>query len=215
VAEIACAECNGRFHRIGAKQRFCSRYCYDLSVGIKNPTSSRKAYSATIFECKNCGSPFEKYSRQLYCSARCQRQFRRKTKPEWYREKYLRDKPASNARNIALYYKTRATTPWKISLSAAKVRAKQNGTTFDLTYKWAESRWTGYCELTGLPFVLGSGRRGPYSPSVDQIEPKKGYTLGNSRFVLWAINSMKGEGTDEQMIFIARALITKLDDRTS
>ena len=98
--------------------------------------------------------------------------------------------------------------PWKPALSNAANRAGKKKLAFDLTKEWCEKRWTGNCELTGSPFVFGSQRYFPFSPSIDRIRSDLGYTQDNCRFVLFAINSFKGTGTDEQMLEIAKALIS-------
>lgn len=47
-----------------------------------------------------------------------------------------------------------------------------------------------------------------FSPSIDRIVPDRGYVPGNIRFVLHAVNSMKNDGTDADMVMIARAIVT-------
>lgn len=104
----------------------------------------------------------------------------------------------------------RLNTPWWRLLYAAEGRAKKRGIPFTLTPEWAEANWTGKCETSGLDFFISTGvRRGCFSPSIDQIEPKKGYTPENSRFVLWAINAMKDVGSYEDVILIAKAIALK------
>jgi hypothetical protein len=95
-------------------------------------------------------------------------------------------------------------------LNAAKRRAKIKGLPFDLTDEWARDRWTGRCELTDLEFTLGL--RGPgaklFSPSLDKIDPKKGYLQSNTRIIIWAVNAFKYDGDDETMYRIAVALLS-------
>lgn len=101
----------------------------------------------------------------------------------------------------------RLNTPWARLLHGASERAKKRNIPFTLTLEWAEATWTGRCALSKIAFVITTGvRRGCFSPSIGQIEPKKGYTPENCRFVLWAINAMKDVGTYEDVIFIAKAI---------
>lgn len=58
------------------------------------------------------------------------------------------------------------------------------------------------CQITGLEFrETPKGTKAtanPFGLSVDRIVPERGYTLGNVRFVLWAVNcgmSTWGEAT--------------------
>lgn len=46
-----------------------------------------------------------------------------------------------------------------------------------------------------------------FSPSIDRIVPALGYTPENCRFILWAVNAFKHDGTDDDMYRVAEALI--------
>jgi hypothetical protein len=98
----------------------------------------------------------------------------------------------------------------------AKGRSKKKAIPFDLTNEWAESIWTGKCALTGIEFVLGQRGHGPkrLSPSIDRIEPAKGYVPDNCRFILHAVNALKQDGTDAEMMEIARAIVQNAAELT-
>lgn len=108
-------------------------------------------------------------------------------------------------------YEARTTSPWLRLLAGAKGRAKKYNIPFTLTIDWARQRWTDTCELTGIPFRTDERGNGPktFAASIDQIEPRKGYTPDNCRFVLWAVNALKHDGTDADMYLIAAALLDK------
>jgi hypothetical protein len=55
------------------------------------------------------------------------------------------------------------------------------------------------CPIFGLVLVKGIGRQSNNSPSVDRIDPKKGYIKGNVVVVSNLANSMKREATIEDM----------------
>ena len=135
------------------------------------------------------------------------------------REKLLaqraRDYEKHKAREKVRYHATRTFLPWLNAFRGSKQRAKKRGTPFTITKKWCEERWTGRCEVTDIEFVL-STKRSPFlfSPSLDQIIPGLGYTPENSRFILHAANALKGEGTDEQMLEIAKSLVSFSKTRT-
>ena len=105
----------------------------------------------------------------------------------------------------------RAERPYLMLLSEAKRRAKANGLPYDLTRQWAELRWTGHCEVSGIPFRRSPGKGGPsyYSPTIDRIDPKLGYVLGNCRFILNAINVFKGRQGDAEMLQVAAAIVER------
>lgn len=46
----------------------------------------------------------------------------------------------------------------------------------------------GYCEITGLRFDLSKNARNPLRPSIDRADNGKGYTRGNCRVILLAVN---------------------------
>lgn len=109
--------------------------------------------------------------------------------------------------------KRRAELPWYSSLIGSGQRARDNEVEYDLTAEWAKTTYTGACSLTGIPFIISAkekaGKSGlrPYSPSIDRINPLKGYTQDNCRFVLFAVNSFKNTMSDAEMYYIAEALL--------
>lgn len=94
-------------------------------------------------------------------------------------------------------------------LSSARSRAKALRLPFDLTEQWALETWTGRCAVTDLPFALGIGtwKEKMRSPSIDRIDNDGGYTQGNCRFILWAVNAIKGTGSDADVLEIAKAIV--------
>lgn len=93
----------------------------------------------------------------------------------------------------------------------ASTRAKKKGLEFTLSYEWVSDHLTLGCALTGVSFVKGVGATHMFSPSIDRIDPKMGYTADNCRMILFCLNSFKGTGTDENMAVIARAFLNKYD----
>jgi hypothetical protein len=73
-------------------------------------------------------------------------------------------------------------------LSSIRKSCKKRGETTDLTFEWLQSRIDyGVCEMSGVPFDMKS-KKGPFSPSVDRIDPRGPYTQANCRVILWFIN---------------------------
>jgi|GEM_PF-3282481 len=99
---------------------------------------------------------------------------------------------------------------------SARSRVRLRGSTekiaFDLTAEWIRVRLEkGVCEVTGLPFKMpdGAGKSGPtcYSPTLDRVVPSKGYTPENTRLVIHSFNAAKNDGTDADVLKMARALV--------
>jgi len=79
-----------------------------------------------------------------------------------------------------------------------KARAKREGIPFDLNV--SDVSVPSHCPILGMPLVRSKGR-GPKadSPSVDRIDPSKGYTKGNVWVVSQLANRMKNNATPEQL----------------
>jgi hypothetical protein len=93
-------------------------------------------------------------------------------------------------------------------IRAARGRAREKGLPFDLDKEWGYATWgDGCCSLTGIKFEHQIVRQSSRSPSIDRIKPSLGYVKSNCRFVLSAVNSLKGASEDEEMFVIAKALI--------
>jgi hypothetical protein len=99
--------------------------------------------------------------------------------------------------------------PWKLILRHASQRAQKMGLAFDLdqhvvalTKRLSAMR----CEMTGLPLTQGRGTLGARkwnSPSLDRIDPAKGYAYSNIRIVCWGMNAAMGtwgEGVLRMMV---------------
>ena len=130
--------------------------------------------------------------------------------PETKQKNYLRKKMwiAKNPeRWLAHTQKRYANNPFLRTIEKARKRARESGLEYDLTIDWARKRWTGKCEITGAEFKREHGKQNAFSPSLDRIDPSKGYTQDNCRFILWSLNRFKGDESDEVMIAIAKLLL--------
>lgn len=176
-------------------------------------------------QCVHCKTEFDCFYRQRrYCTPKCRGKARMLRPGE--REKasarsgaYAKDNRVRVRTWYRTYYpgyaqKKMTAQPWSTLLAGAKRRAKIKNIPFDLTPEWAAKRWTGYCELTRLPFSEPEKRVGyknrNMSPSIDRINPAGSYTQNNCRIILWAINCFKRDSSDAEMYEIAKALIANI-----
>lgn len=83
---------------------------------------------------------------------------------------------------------------------AAKQCHKNNGTPFDLT-SYKDIPYTETCPIFGWKLVIGGGQR---SPSMDKIDPAKGYTIGNIIVVSQLANQIKSNATPSQIAQVAK-----------
>lgn len=84
-------------------------------------------------------------------------------------------------------------------LTTAKGRAKRNGVEFSITYK--DLMEVSHCPLLGILLDFSINGRGgkPNSPSIDRIDPTKGYVPGNVWIISAKANRMKSDATLEEL----------------
>lgn len=73
----------------------------------------------------------------------------------------------------------------------------------------------GMCALSGMPIFFGEVSGSPRTASLDRIDSKMGYTLGNLQWVHKDLNRMKGALTDENFISICRMVVSHADSKKS
>ena len=98
----------------------------------------------------------------------------------------------------------------------ARRRAAAKGIVFELSADCIEAMLAlGVCQATGIPFCFertSATRMNPFSPSLDRIDPTKGYTVNNVRLVCSAYNVARGQWGDEVLLTIAKALMEKTEE---
>ncbi len=117
--------------------------------------------------------------------------------------------PEAHRRHMAAYY---VRTRLDRLLSLIRNRARKAGLAYDLDDHRPAIRARfdrGVCEMTGIAFVIQNGRHWA-SPSIDRIDPKKGYVYSNVRIVLDMMNvAMNAYGEDT----LRHVMSTWLEDR--
>lgn len=106
---------------------------------------------------------------------------------------------------------------WRMILQHAKKRAAKFGWEYDLdshveSIKARLAPMT--CELTGAKLVAGVGAGSPgkrywNTPSLDRIDPTKGYTYANIRVVCWAMNCAMGTWGEAVLLDLVQKWIKK------
>ena len=109
----------------------------------------------------------------------------------------------------ALQFRHRRTLKGTISnkLMSAKRRAKKDNLAFDLDNAYVTSLWEqqeGKCAKTGVEL----GRIGDkwLSPSLDRIDPLKGYTKDNVQWTCWRYNDAKSNMSDDSFTSMCLAI---------
>ena len=95
--------------------------------------------------------------------------------------------------------------PFPQMFSNAKIRAKKKNLPFNITAEYLKKIWPkdNKCPVLRIKFVMGykttRGKSKNFAPSLDKIEPKKGYVKGNVIVVSDLVNRMKQDASLEQL----------------
>lgn len=107
------------------------------------------------------------------------------------------------------YYKNRdrilserKSYPNKIILITAKSRAKKASIDFNLTID--DIIVPEMCPYLEIPLSVGDGKLHDSSPSLDRIDPSKGYTKGNVEVISHLANKVKNNLTKDQLILFSK-----------
>lgn len=107
------------------------------------------------------------------------------------------------------YYKTKYAnrTPEKRLYLYAQARAYKRKLELDITPE--DISIPAICPVLGIPIFSGSGAGGftDNSPSVDRINPNKGYTKDNIRVISHRANRLKYNATLEEIRLIYKDLL--------
>lgn len=93
----------------------------------------------------------------------------------------------------------------------ARERSQRYNIPFNITKQYLEQLWNnqnGLCAISGIPmtYIQGEGRTST-NVSIDQINPRKGYTIGNVQLVCMAVNQMKSDLTLPELYQFCNAII--------
>jgi len=94
-------------------------------------------------------------------------------------------------------------------LNTAKNRANKNNLKFNLDIDYLRTLWlnqNGLCYYTDQPMKWAKQKVSFYSPSLDKLDPSKGYVKGNVAFCLFAINSFKQELTSKEFLSFVKTI---------
>lgn len=83
-------------------------------------------------------------------------------------------------------------------LKGARRRAREQDLPFDLTV--FDIIIPEVCPVLGITLVMGDGRSRDHSPSLDKIDPARGYVKGNVQVISDLANRMKQNACPEQLL---------------
>jgi hypothetical protein len=95
-------------------------------------------------------------------------------------------------------------------LRNSRYRAKRDGIRHTLTL--SDIAVPTHCPVLGLRLRVSKGRASPASPSLDRINPRRGYVPGNVIVVSWRANEIKKDALPDELDRVA-AFYRQLSDR--
>lgn len=152
--------------------------------------------------CHVCEEPVPK-RRSKYCSKKCatsasykanyknRYQDTKEYQKAWY-EARMRD-PEYRAKRAKYTREYRQSSTENRMLTAAKDRSKLMGLDFNL--ELSDIVIPEICPVLAVPMIV----RGRHAPSLDRIEPTKGYVKGNIQVISRKANTMKNDATPEEL----------------
>lgn len=101
------------------------------------------------------------------------------------------------------------TDPWYVRAAAILQRCKNYDIPFGFKSRvelavYLQSIAPEKCPVFGVKLTNGTRTMHKFSPSVDKIDPKKGYIKGNMQIISYLANSMKRDSTAKELKQFAR-----------
>lgn len=96
-------------------------------------------------------------------------------------------------------------------------RAKKLPLNITLDYlKYLWNKQDGKCALSGIQmtFIFGNGRI-PTNVSIDRIDPKEGYIMGNIQLVCMACNQIKSDLTESEMYEFCKKIVDNYENKNN
>ena len=103
-------------------------------------------------------------------------------------------------------------TPEYAMWARAKRRAESDALPFDLDP--TEITIPDRCPVFGWPLEIGDGASQDTSPSLDKLDPAKGYVQGNVWVISHLANRIKNNATLEQLEAVAAALRKRMEKKS-
>lgn len=86
----------------------------------------------------------------------------------------------------------------------SKHRAKKNGIEFSISFE--DIIVPEFCPIFGFKLKQGNGKTEPHSPTLDRIDPKKGYIKGNIWVISHKANKIKNDSSIEDLHILGQKL---------
>ena len=159
--------------------------------------------------CKDCCKEYRERNKEVLSERRAAYYARpeiRERSVRYHREQYASNRGLRRQQRIEYYSDKENRT--KLLINRARYRSRAEGIPFNL--ELGDVLIPEKCPYLGihLTFELGNGRIDS-NPSIDKIDPSKGYIKGNVQVISELANRMKNSATKEQLLTFAYNVIEK------
>ena len=113
------------------------------------------------------------------------------------RKKYQQSNPVMRQTQAMVYH--------------ARQRAESKGLAFNIDRDYVRSIVSSHCPIFGTPLAWSAARNNggmalPNSPSLDRIDPSKGYVKGNVWIISNRANAIKNDASHEELKLVTEAV---------
>ena len=127
-----------------------------------------------------------------------------------YNREYMKKSRLENPEKFkAREKKWRESNRLQSLIYSTKQTAKKKGLNHDISIE--DLIQVEMCPLTGILIDWGCSGRHLSNPSIDRIDPSKGYVKGNVEIMSCLGNSMKNAATREQLVYFAKEILKRYD----
>jgi hypothetical protein len=93
--------------------------------------------------------------------------------------------------------------------SNASSNAKKNNCLFSIVSE--DIILVKNCPILGIPLEYNNNKMSDNSPSIDKINPRLGYVVGNIQIISMLANKMKSSATPEQLVIFSKKMLDLYD----
>ena len=187
-------------------------------------------------QCSKCKQvlPVENFSRNLSasdglrssckkCTALYYKQWRKNGGAQWRKQRYRN----GGKERSQSYVKANPVKTITVSLvSGARCRARDKNVPFDIDLEYVRSmvgenaELASHCPVFNIPLDWSrlrnnGGKHVPNSPSIDRIDPERGYVKGNIKIISHRANQIKSDASHQELklvaVYLARELVNSLE----
>lgn len=141
---------------------------------------------------------------------------------QFYKKKCHRDGMRSECKQCSIKYlmENPITKQTGQMVASARRRAKKKNLPFDINHDYIRSIVPSHCPIFGMPLEWSTQRGNgnialPNSPSLDRIDPSKGYIKGNIWIISHRANQIKSDASHDELKrvteAVGRAIVNSLE----